>query len=102
MNEPIFSRLAEKYGKTNAQVILRWHIQEGNIIFPKTTNPAHMKENYDIFDFELTDEEMQEIKKLDTYQRFFIVLDSSRLRGSIARVFENALNFTERNTKTGS
>ena len=71
MNEPIFSRLAEKYGKTNAQVILRWHIQEGNIIFPKTTNPAHMKENFDIFDFELTDEEMQEIKKLDKNQRFF-------------------------------
>ena len=58
-------------GKSNAQIILRWHIQEGNIIFPKTTNPQHMKENFDIFDFALSDEDMTEIRKLDKGQRFF-------------------------------
>lgn len=71
INEPLFSELAKKYGKTNVQIILRWHIQEGNIIFPKTTNEQHLKDNFDIFDFELTDEEMQKICKLDKGQRFF-------------------------------
>ena len=71
MNEPLFAELGQKYGKSNAQIILRWHIQEGNIIFPKTTNPQHMKDNFDIFDFALSDEEMAEIRKLDKGQRFF-------------------------------
>lgn len=71
MNEPVFTELAKKYNKTNAQIILRWHIQEGNIIFPKSTNPEHLRENIDIFDFALTEDEMAQIKKLDKGQRFF-------------------------------
>lgn len=71
INEPVFTRLAEKYGKTNVQIILRWHIQEGNIVFPKSTNPQHIRENFDIFDFTLTDEEMREIHSLDKGKRFF-------------------------------
>ena len=71
LNEPLFARLGQKYGKSNAQIILRWHIQEGNIIFPKTTNSQHMKDNLDIFDFELTEDEMGQIQKLDKGQRFF-------------------------------
>ena len=71
IDEAVFTRLAEKYRKTNVQIILRWHIQEGNIVFPKTTNPQHMKENFDIFDFELTAEEMDEIRALDKGKRFF-------------------------------
>ncbi|GAA3630746.1 aldo/keto reductase [Lactobacillus hamsteri] len=71
MNESIFTKLAKKYGKTNAQIILRWHIQEENIVFPKTTNPQHMRDNIDIFDFELTDEEMAEINKLDSGKRYY-------------------------------
>lgn len=71
IGEAVFTRLAEKYRKTNVQIILRWHIQEGNIVFPKTTNPQHMKENFDIFDFELTAEEMDEIRALDKGKRFF-------------------------------
>ena len=71
IGEAAFTRLAEKYGKTNVQIILRWHIQEGNIVFPKTTNPDHMRDNYDIFDFELTAEEMAEIRALDKGKRFF-------------------------------
>ena len=70
-NEPIFTKLAAKYHKSNVQIILRWHIQKGHIIFPKTTNVNHMKDNFDIFDFELTIDEMNQIKSLDKNQRFF-------------------------------
>ena len=71
INQPIFTELAKKYGKTNVQIILRWHIQEGNIIFPKSTNPQHIKDNFDIFDFTLNDTEMQQIKKVDNGKRFY-------------------------------
>lgn len=69
--EPLFAELGEKCGKTPAQVILRWHIQEGTIVFPKTTNPAHMSENFDIFDFELTGDEVGRVRELDKGQRYF-------------------------------
>ena len=71
INEPIFTELAKKYSKTNVQIILRWHIQEGNVIFPKSTNPQHIKDNFDIFDFELTAEEMSQIRSLDRNIRFY-------------------------------
>ncbi len=71
LNEKVFLELGKKYNKTPAQIILRWHIEEGNIVFPKSTNEIHMKENIDIFDFSLTREEMNEISKLDSGKRFF-------------------------------
>lgn len=71
LSEPLFAELGQKYGKTPAQIILRWHIQRGNVIFPKSTNPAHIADNAAIFDFELSDEEMARIAKLDTGKRFF-------------------------------
>ena len=71
MNEPVFTRLAQKYGKTNAQIILRWHIQEGIIIFPKSTNPQHIQDNFNIFDFELTGDEMAQIRALDCGKRYY-------------------------------
>lgn len=71
INEPIFAELAEKYGKTNVQIILRWHIQEGNIPLPRSTNPAHQKDNIDIFDFELSDGEMDRIRALDHGKRYW-------------------------------
>lgn len=71
LNEPVFTELGQKYGKRNAQIILRWHIQEGNVVFPKSTNPEHIRDNFNIFDFELTDEEMARIKALDCGKRFF-------------------------------
>lgn len=71
LNEPVFTELAEKYGKNNVQIILRWHIQEGTIVFPKSTNPKHIQDNIDIFDFELTKEEMDRIRALDKGVRFF-------------------------------
>ena len=71
IGEEIFTKLAKKYNKTNVQIILRWHIQKKNIIFPKSTNPKHIKENADIFDFQLTDEEVKEIDKMGKKKRFF-------------------------------
>lgn len=59
--EPLFSELGKKYGKTNQQIILRWHIQTGNIVIPGSKNPEHIKSNFDLFDFALTDEEMARI-----------------------------------------
>lgn len=73
LNEEIFTRLGKKYNKSNVQVILRWHIKEGNIVFPKTTNPQHMKDNFDIFDFELTEDEMNEIRQLEGTKRYYNV-----------------------------
>lgn len=69
--EPVFTKLAEKYGKTPAQVILRWHVQMGTSIIPGSKNPAHIADNADIFDFELTDEEMAEVAKLDGTEKYY-------------------------------
>jgi diketogulonate reductase-like aldo/keto reductase len=71
INEAVFTELAEKYGKSNVQIILRWHIQEGTVIFPKSTNLQHIRDNFDIFDFELTGEEMERIRAVDKNVRFF-------------------------------
>ena len=71
INENIFTELGKKYNKSNVQIILRWHIQEGNIVFPKTTNKEHMKDNFNIFDFELTSDEMNKIRSLDKNERYF-------------------------------
>lgn len=67
----LFTKLGQKYNKTNVQVILRWHIQKGNVVFPKSSNPKHIKENSEIFDFKLTTEEMEEINKLGKTKKFF-------------------------------
>lgn len=69
--EPVFTKLAEKYSKTAAQVILRWHVQMGTSIIPGSKNPVHIADNADIFDFELTDEEMAEIAKLDGTEKYY-------------------------------
>lgn len=69
--EPVFTKLAEKYGKTPAQVILRWHVQMGTSIIPGSKNPSHIADNADIFDFELTDEEMAEVVKLDGTKKYY-------------------------------
>ena len=62
--EKVLNDLAKKYNKTVAQVILRWHIEKGNIIFPMSQNPVHIKENWEIFDFKLTKEEVEKIDGL--------------------------------------
>lgn len=76
VNEPVFTGLAKKYGKTNAQIILRWHIQSGNVVIPGSKNPEHIRQNFDIFDFELTPEEMAEIAKLDNGRPYYIATPS--------------------------
>jgi len=76
INSPVFTRLAEKYGKSNTQIILRWHLQERNVVFPKTGNPEHMRENLDIFDFELTDDEMAEVNAIPQ-SPYYVVSDEA-------------------------
>ena len=71
MEEPLFTELGEKYGKSAPQIILRWHIQYGDIVIPGSKNPAHIKSNLDLFDFELTDEEMARIAALNKYVRYY-------------------------------
>ena len=66
----VIRELAEKYGKSPAQIILRWHLQAGFVVIPGSSNPEHIAENYDIFDFELTDGEMQRIRELDQQARY--------------------------------
>lgn len=68
---PVLSEIGAKYNKTIAQVILRWHIQKGVVVIPKTTHIDRMKENLDVFDFVLTDEDMNTIATLDTGKSAF-------------------------------
>ena len=71
INESVFAELGKKYGKSNAQVILRWHTQMGFVVIPGSKNVAHIKDNADIFDFTLTDNEMAEIAKLNKGVRYY-------------------------------
>ncbi|MBR1824338.1 MAG: aldo/keto reductase [Ruminococcus sp.] len=71
IEQPVFGELAKKYGKSNAQIILRWHIQSGNVVIPGSKNPDHIRDNFDIFDFELTADEMAEIAKVDKGVRYY-------------------------------
>ncbi|MCQ2478815.1 MAG: aldo/keto reductase, partial [Clostridia bacterium] len=70
LQHPTFAAIANRLGKTPAQVILKWHLQSGLIVFPKATSPAHMQQNFDLFDFELTPEDMAEISKLDGTKKY--------------------------------
>lgn len=69
--DPVIMKIAQAHGKTPAQVILRWHIQEGFSVIPGSSNPELIRENIDIFDFSLTDEEMQQMRSLNKERRFF-------------------------------
>jgi len=71
LQEPVFAKLGEKYGKTPAQVILRWHTQMGFVVIPGSKNVDHIRDNLNILDFTLTDAEMAEIAKLDKDMRYY-------------------------------
>jgi len=71
VNEDVFTKLADKYRKSNAQIVLRWHTQMGFITIPGSKNPDHIRDNADIFDFTLTEEEMAEIAKLDGTKKYY-------------------------------
>jgi 2,5-diketo-D-gluconate reductase A len=69
LDDPEIVSIAGRVGKTPAQVVLRWHIERGDIIFPKSVTPARIKENIDIFDFELSGEDVERISALDRGER---------------------------------
>lgn len=71
IGEPIFAELGKKYGKTPAQVILRWHTQMGFVVIPGSRNVDHIRDNLNILDFTLTDEEMARIARLDRGERYY-------------------------------
>ena len=65
LDDPTIVAVAERVGRTPAQVTLRWHVQRGDVIFPKSVNPDRMRENFALFDFELSNDDMAAITKLD-------------------------------------
>ncbi len=69
LDDPVIVKVAKTHGRSSAQVVLRWHLQLGSIIFPKSVTPARVRENFEIFDFELSQEEMHEISALNRDQR---------------------------------
>ena len=69
LDDPTIREIAERIGKTPAQVVLRWHIERGDIVFPKSVTPARIKENFAIFDFELSGEDVEAISALDKNER---------------------------------
>jgi 2,5-diketo-D-gluconate reductase A len=69
LDDEAIGEIAERHGKTHAQAILRWHLQLGNVVIPKSVTPERIRENLDIFDFELSDEEMAVFERLDRGER---------------------------------
>lgn len=71
LQEPLFAELGKKYGKSAPQIILRWHIQSGNIVIPGSKNPAHIQANFALFDFALTADEMAQIAACNKNVRYY-------------------------------
>jgi 2,5-diketo-D-gluconate reductase A len=69
LDEPEIVRIAEAHGKSPGQVVLRWHVQLGNVVFPKSVTPERIRENIDVFDFALSEEDMAAIERLDRGER---------------------------------
>ncbi|MFE9064563.1 aldo/keto reductase [Streptomyces violaceusniger] len=69
LQDPALAGIAQRHGKTPAQVVLRWHLQLGNVVIPKSVTPARIRENIDVFDFTLTAEDIEAINALDRGQR---------------------------------
>ncbi len=65
LDDPTLTRIAEASGKSPAQVVLRWHVQRGDIIFPKSVTPKRIEENFDLFDFELSEADVDALSGLD-------------------------------------
>ncbi len=69
LDDPVLEEIASEHDKTTGQVVLRWHIQLGNVVFPKSATPERIEENFDVFDFHLSDDEMEAIEGLDAGER---------------------------------
>src|ERR1700727_805915 len=69
LEDPVIVEIAQAHGKTPAQTIIRWHLQLGNVVMPKSVTPSRITENFDVFDFELSDEQLQAIEALDAGTR---------------------------------
>ena len=69
LGDPAVGSVAERRGKSPAQVVLRWHIQRGDIVFPKSVTPSRIQENFELFDFELDDADMAAISALNRDER---------------------------------
>jgi len=69
LDDPVIEAIASEHGRTPAQVVLRWHIQLGNVVIPKSVTPSRIEENVRLFDFELGEEEMQRLSELDRGER---------------------------------
>ena len=80
INEPVFAKLGKKYGKTPAQIILRWHTQMGFVVIPGSKNVDHIRDNLNIFDFKLSNDEMVEIAKLDKGERYYHRTDAQLMQ----------------------
>lgn len=90
---PELKAIGEKHGKTVAQVILRWHLQRGIVVIPKSTHIERMKENFDVFDFELTAEDMAAVEALDKKQSsFFSHTDPAMVEWFVKMVEERKKN----------
>ena len=85
LEEPLFTELGKKYGKTNAQIILRWHIQMGFCPVPGSKSPAHIQENGEIFGFALTPEEMERIAGINRHTPFYQVTPESLQRLAVTK-----------------
>jgi diketogulonate reductase-like aldo/keto reductase len=70
LRDPVITAIAERHGRTPAQVVIRWHLQLGNVVFPKSGSPDRIRENLDVFGFALTDADMEDIGGLDRGERF--------------------------------
>lgn len=71
LQEPLFTELGKKYSKSAPQIILRWHMQSGNIVIPGSKNLEHIKSNFDLFDFALTNDEMAQLAALNRNERYY-------------------------------
>lgn len=90
---PVLTAIGEKYGKTTAQVMLRWHLQRGVVVIPKSTHKERMKENFEVFDFTLAQEDMEAINRLDKEESsFFSHYDPSIVEWFVKIVEERKTN----------
>ena len=69
LDDPVITEIASAHNRTPGQIVLRWHVELGNVVFPKSMTPSRIEENIDIFDFELSAEEVERIEALDRGMR---------------------------------